>query len=96
MYISIHEGIGDIVLNRETIKAFPNPADGFTHITLSGEGEILNCDVLSSDGRPVRCNIVYNGTDGLTLHTDGLKPDIYYVRVFTTKGTDTLKLLVLR
>lgn len=96
MYISIHEGIIDNALSKETIKAFPNPADGFTNITLSGEGEILHCEVMSSDGRPVRCNIFYNSTEGLTLQTDGLTPGIYFVRVYTTKGTAMLKLLVLR
>jgi hypothetical protein len=96
MYIPIQEGIDEKTLSKETIKAYPNPADGFTNITLSGEGEILNCDVLSSDGRPVRCNIIYNGTDGLTIQTAGLTPGVYFVRVFTTARTATLKLSVIR
>ncbi|MHC1776842.1 MAG: M14 family zinc carboxypeptidase [Lentimicrobium sp.] len=96
MYIPIQEGINEKTLSTETIKAYPNPADGFTHITLSGEGEILHCEVMSSDGRPVRCNIVYNGTDGITLPTANLTPGVYFVRVFTTKRAATLKLLVLR
>ncbi|MFH1120743.1 MAG: M14 family zinc carboxypeptidase [Bacteroidota bacterium] len=96
MYLPVIESTGETNPYKVNISIFPNPANGFTCVTIEGKFEIIYCELVAPDGHHMTCDLTYSGKQALNIHTSHLVPGIYFIRIFTDSHPETLKLLIQR
>lgn len=90
--------VGDRLVRTGSFWLFPNPAsDHATWRYVAGSSETIELDVLNTHGSYVhRSTVIASGEFSQQIDVSGLAAGIYVVRVRTSKGVFTRKLVVAR
>lgn len=85
----------------ETIEIFPNPANNFVNIAITGEnGTKVAVDITDINGRVVRSNVLNTTLSGNNLDSNidlqNITPGIYNLSVSMNEKVSTHKLIVIR
>lgn len=76
-----------------SLKCYPNPANGFTWLSIQNENLKGTIEVIDSKGRSVKQVSVLNSIEyQLTLH--GVESGVYFIRYSNDKQIQTIKLVV--
>ena len=79
------------------LEVFPNPASQFLHIGISAQAQIIMTSLYDNTGRMVlnyQPKDIIAESNRFTLDISGLKMGLYFLEVFTDKGTETSKVII--
>ena len=83
------------LINENDLRVYPNPSSDYFLIDIYGGGFIQNLEVFDINGKSVLVkNCEANECLGTQIDMSGVQSGIYFVKVKSTKGNITKKLIV--
>ncbi|MDX1650956.1 MAG: T9SS type A sorting domain-containing protein [Brumimicrobium sp.] len=78
----------------EQITIMPNPATDYLELVLSGNGELLSASIISAEGKIIAENSPKLNANSVRFEVDNIAPGTYFVKVNTSKGQVTKKIII--
>ena len=91
--LTVNSSLNDIVANAIEVSLYPNPAQSFVNMELSGEASETMVQLFDIQGKILRTYTLENGKKTLRIELDGLPAACYYLHIISDNRVVVKKII---
>ena len=91
--LTVNSSLNDVVANAIEVSLYPNPAQSFVNMELSGEASETMVQLFDIQGKILRTYTLENGKKTLRIDLDGLPAACYYLHIISDNRVVVKKII---
>ena len=91
--LTVNSSLNDVLANAVEVSLYPNPAQSFVNMELSGEASETMVQLFDIQGKILRTYTLENGKKALRIDLDGLPAACYYLHIISDNRVVVKKII---